>query len=73
MICAGGDQGEDVCRGDSGGPLYLQDILRQEVAGIVSAGFGCGDVAFPGLYTRVDSFLTWIDLAVYGRCASPIR
>ncbi|XP_068225319.1 uncharacterized protein [Palaemon carinicauda] len=71
MLCAGGDDGEDVCRGDSGGPLFLQEILQ--VAGVVSAGYGCGDVNFPGLYTRVDSFLAWIDLAVYGRCASPIR
>ncbi|XP_066959716.1 uncharacterized protein [Macrobrachium rosenbergii] len=71
MLCAGGDEGEDVCRGDSGGPLFLQELLQ--VAGVVSAGYGCGDVNFPGLYTRVDSFLAWIDLAVYGKCASPIR
>ncbi|XP_064080421.1 uncharacterized protein LOC135197254 [Macrobrachium nipponense] len=67
MFCASGDDGEDVCRGDSGGPLFLKENLL--VAGVVSSGFGCGDSRFPGLYTRVDSYLNWMDLAVYGRCA----
>ncbi|XP_066964494.1 uncharacterized protein [Macrobrachium rosenbergii] len=67
MFCASGDDGEDVCRGDSGGPLFLKENLL--VAGVVSSGFGCGDSRFPGLYTRVDSYLNWMDLAVYGICA----
>ena len=62
--------GEDTCQGDSGGPLVFQSSdERQLSVGIVSAGFGCGDSRFPGLYTRVDKYLEWIDLAVYGSCA----
>lgn len=44
------------------------DGLETEV-GVVSAGHGCGDPLFPGIYTRVDAFLDWLDRTVYGACA----
>ncbi|ROT80312.1 Proclotting enzyme [Penaeus vannamei] len=66
LLCAGGGSGRD---GDSGGPLLLDvDGLETEV-GVVSAGLGCGDPRFPGIYTRVDAFLDWLDRTVYGVCA----
>ncbi|XP_063602472.1 trypsin 3A1-like [Penaeus indicus] len=69
LLCAGGGTGKDVCRGDSGGPLVLGVDGRETDVGVVSAGLGCGDPRFPGIYTRVDAFLDWLDRTVYGACA----
>ena len=30
------------------------------LAGIISAGRGCGNVNFPGLYVNAQSYLPWI-------------
>ncbi|CAG7730086.1 unnamed protein product [Allacma fusca] len=53
MVCAGSRAG-DACSGDSGGPL----MVGGSQIGIVSWGIGCG--GYPGVYTRVSSFLPWI-------------
>lgn len=34
---------------------------RYKLIGIVSAGIGCARPSLPGLYTRVASFLPWIN------------
>lgn len=62
MMCAGfADGGRDACQGDSGGPLLtLEPSNRYCIVGIVSWGFGCGQVRHPGVYTRVARFLHWI-------------
>ncbi|XP_071522417.1 uncharacterized protein [Panulirus ornatus] len=67
ILCAG--KINDVCRGDSGGPLVLEeDGILQDV-GVVSTGYGCGGVLFPGIYTRVDQFTSWVDDEIYGGCS----
>lgn len=58
MICAS-DDGKDSCQGDSGGPLVAQG--SSVLVGITSWGFACASRAFPGVYTRVSTFDTWID------------
>ncbi|KAF0307119.1 Proclotting enzyme [Amphibalanus amphitrite] len=62
-VCAESRDGEprDACRGDSGGPLMvrLADDTYQLV-GVVSTGVGCGNPEFPGLYTKVSSYIDWI-------------
>lgn len=67
QLCAGGENGIDSCKGDSGGPLmaidgrtYLDRPYWYSV-GIVSFGpTPCGSIGWPGVYTRVSSYINWI-------------
>lgn len=63
VICAGMPQGgEDSCRGDSGGPLMMPKLNQFYLVGIVSYGpKTCGVPGVPGVYTRVSSFVDWIE------------
>jgi hypothetical protein len=50
----------DACEGDGGGPLMVfTNSKRWELIGITSYGDGCA-TEYPGVYTRVTAFLTWI-------------
>lgn len=63
QICAGGESGRDSCSGDSGGPLmatFANDSGQWYVKGIVSFGNRCGLNGWPGVYTKVSSYLKWI-------------
>jgi len=62
MICAGilDIGGIDACQGDSGGPLALLTGKAPVVHGVVSWGFGCALAKYPGVYTRVSSYVDWI-------------
>ncbi|MBC7661361.1 MAG: serine protease [Chitinophagaceae bacterium] len=62
QICAGdlAKGKRDACYGDSGGPLVTADKVPQ-LFGIVSWGVGCGVAGKPGVYTRVSSFVKWIN------------
>jgi len=65
QICAGGENGKDSCKGDSGGPLYYKtpkdgDSHPWYLLGVVSFGASeCGNGS-PGIYSRVEHFLPWI-------------
>ncbi|XP_062235626.1 chymotrypsin-like elastase family member 1 [Platichthys flesus] len=63
MVCAGGDGVISGCQGDSGGPLscYIDGAWR--VHGVVSYGpMGwCNQVTKPTVFTRVSSFIDWIN------------
>ncbi|EFX80460.1 hypothetical protein DAPPUDRAFT_103527 [Daphnia pulex] len=62
MLCAAAP-GNDTCQGDSGGPIFIRSSssgFPWTQVGIVSYGAGCADPNFPGVYTRVTSFRTWI-------------
>ncbi|XP_026741395.1 serine protease snake-like [Trichoplusia ni] len=59
-------------QGDSGGPLQAKiplPVLNQGtmhyVIGVTSFGVGCGRPGFPGVYTRVSSFVDWIEGIVW--------
>ncbi|XP_058142703.2 mastin-like [Dasypus novemcinctus] len=59
MLCAGARL-RDSCQEDSGGPLvcYMKSTWLQ--VGVVSFGHGCGLPNYPGIYTRVSSYMPWI-------------
>ncbi|KAK2725369.1 hypothetical protein QYM36_000016, partial [Artemia franciscana] len=58
MICAGdlANGGIDSCQGDSGGPLYMGSTI----IGIVSWGYGCAYAGYPGVYTQVSYYVSFI-------------
>lgn len=60
MFCAGIPGRKDSCAGDSGGPA----INNGRVCGIVSFGFGCGRLNFPGVYTSVPMVRKFINQAM---------
>ncbi|KAF0311956.1 Serine proteinase stubble [Amphibalanus amphitrite] len=74
VLCAGDGPtgGEDACQGDSGGPLVYRSAAatggeaQYLLVGVVSTGIGCGNPHFPGLYTRVASYVPWIRAVVFG-------
>lgn len=62
-VCAGGVDQVDNCAGDSGGPLqYISNQTSKYIQyGIVSFGVKtCGEVSLPGVYTKVEHFISWI-------------
>ncbi|KAI4466674.1 chymotrypsin-related [Holotrichia oblita] len=57
-ICTAGTGGVGSCSGDSGGPL----VIGNKQIGIVSFGLALGcEIGWPSVYTRVTSFLDWIE------------
>ena len=65
QICAGGENAEDSCDGDSGGPLIkpgeVNSRPRYVQFGIVSFGpRSCGIRGFPAVYTRISFYMDWI-------------
>ncbi|XP_059177534.1 serine protease 30-like [Physella acuta] len=61
MLCAGyREGGVDTCQGDSGGPLVCNVNGAYTVLGVTSFGEGCAQPGYPGIYTRVQSYLDWI-------------
>jgi len=70
QLCAYG-QDTDSCAGDSGGPLIRLENGRYTVIGLVSYGYICASRNHAGMYTRVTSFMKWINNVVKdGQCGA---
>ncbi|XP_047910908.2 trypsin I-P1 [Anser cygnoides] len=61
MICVGYlNGGKDSCQGDSGGPV----VCNGQLQGIVSWGIGCAQKGYPGVYTKVCNYVSWIQSTI---------
>ena len=60
--------------GDSGGPLFVGNryttnnggttVNKALQVGIVSFGYGCARANYPGVYTRISAFRSWISTVI---------
>jgi len=62
FVCAGGEPGKGLCKGDEGAPLVCQDGpgSRFTVVGLASWGTSCGQSGFPGMFTNLATQYEWI-------------
>ncbi|XP_055639940.1 serine protease snake-like [Toxorhynchites rutilus septentrionalis] len=71
QLCVGSiREGRDTCTGDSGGPLQLVTASGEciyHVVAVTSFGGECGAGRSPSVYTRVASFIDWIEEHVWGK------
>uniref|UniRef100_A0A182PRL6 Peptidase S1 domain-containing protein n=1 Tax=Anopheles epiroticus TaxID=199890 RepID=A0A182PRL6_9DIPT len=65
VLCAGGEEGVDMCDGDGGSGLFCPNESGAYVlAGIVSWGLSCHQKDVPGAYVNVARFVPWINATI---------
>ncbi|XP_001661116.2 serine protease snake [Aedes aegypti] len=69
QLCIGSEHEErDTCQGDSGGPVQIITETNgciHHVLAVTSAGSFCGIGRSPAVYTRVSSYIDWIESIVW--------
>ena len=50
-------QETDSCQGDSGGPF----VCDRKLTGVISFGKDCARASFPGIYTKIQAYIEWIE------------
>lgn len=62
--------GKGSCEGDGGGPLYN---TAGEIVGITSFGIGCGAAGFPGVYTRISAYDTFLKVGICANTGATVK
>ncbi|XP_011341349.1 serine protease snake isoform X2 [Ooceraea biroi] len=69
LLCAGiMEGGKDTCQGDSGGPLQrvlAEPYCMYSIVGVTSFGKFCAFKFMPAVYTKVSSYIDWIENTVW--------
>uniref|UniRef100_A0A2A4JQ23 trypsin n=1 Tax=Heliothis virescens TaxID=7102 RepID=A0A2A4JQ23_HELVI len=69
QLCAGELRGgKDTCQGDSGSPLQIaskENSCIFRIVGVTSFGRNCAEQGKPAVYTRVASYIDWIESVVW--------
>ncbi|XP_059167542.1 coagulation factor XI-like [Physella acuta] len=63
-ICLDTEEGENICGGDSGGPLSCKVNGKYYIVGVVIAGFDCDSSMFPSYTISVYAYLDWIKTSI---------
>ncbi|XP_076038890.1 phenoloxidase-activating factor 2-like [Oratosquilla oratoria] len=70
FLCAGGEPGRDMCKGDGGSPLVCprpDDPSRYAQVGVVAWGIDCGQPGIPGVFGSVVTSTDWVRQEVTAR------
>ncbi|KAJ3089607.1 Serine protease 33 [Quaeritorhiza haematococci] len=59
-LCMANLRGEGVCRGDSGGPLFIMQNGAPTLFGVTSWGLPCARPEFPSVFAKVATYVPWI-------------
>nr|XP_029732581.1 serine protease snake-like [Aedes albopictus] len=69
QMCVGSkEDGKDTCNGDSGGPIQVAtdvNTCAYYIVGVTSFGGACGIGTSDSVYTKVASYLDWIEETVW--------
>nr|AYV99608.1 venom polypeptide [Dolopus genitalis] len=61
-VCVDGSYAKSACPGDSGGPLVLEEANGSGIlVGLTSFGSMSCEMGYPTVYTRITSYLNWIN------------
>ncbi|XP_064102992.1 trypsin-like isoform X2 [Macrobrachium nipponense] len=72
-ICIRPETGKDPCQGNSGGPMITATNAGRNMIqiGVMSSDYDCSRASSPGVLTRVNNYLAWIQQMTTGTASCP--